>query len=325
MIIPIDAQGRVDDTVKRFAQIVQTKYPILIVTRFENYRFNTELLSMGKYILFDFSEYGANDWNRKETHIWSKNTDKFKYAFPGPEWDKFDEFVAKNPPIITFKRELLKKDASENIVPIEYICWGERYQTQTKKEFIERPIEVFNYWGWSHESRRVLHGRIWEHAAKKGIYVIDNLNYLKGALSDADNKRLWITANIPHYARIDMSYIYAVMGNCKLTLSLPGAGIKCFRAAEAPTNSLMVMQEDPLSWSFPWVDGENCIKVKIGNTMADISGTSGNCPEIPAIEEALQRTDLHRIYLEGVHNVENYRPDKYIPFIEKQINAAARL
>jgi len=322
MIISADKNGSADGTVVRIAELVNTDLPIIPITRIDNFIFDPELLKLKKWVLFDFSEYGANDWNRKETHIWGKNTDKFRYAFPGDEWLKFDDFVKKNPPTITFKRELLKKDVTDVLVPIEFPCWADKYPAQGKQPFINRRIELFNFWGWSHESRRTFHGNVWQHAAKTGKYIVDNLNFLEGALKDVDNKHLWVTANIPHYARIDMKYIYPLMYNSILGLSLPGAGIKCFRHAEVPAVSIMVMQEDQLAWSKEWVHGFNSIKVPIGDTMEDIMGINGS-PEIPAIEAALQRTDLWKIYLEGVNTCDWYRPENYIPnYIEKIINKA---
>ncbi len=322
MIVSADANGKADGTVVKIAELVKSKYPIIPITRLDGYKFNEQLLKLGKYILFDFCEYGANDWDRKETHLFGKNTDKFKYAFPGKEWDRFDEWVASNPPLVYFKRELLKKDSSANIIPIEYPSWAEESTRQGKQDFINRPIELFHCWGWSHESRRTFHGNVWQHAAKNGIYVVDNLNYIANSIKDIDNKRLWVTANVPHYARVNMDFIYSVLRNSILSLSLPGAGIKCFRHSEVSADSIMVMQEDPLAWSYEWIHGVNCIRVPIGDTMEDIMGINGS-PEIGSIELALKRTDLWKIYLEGVNNCDKYRPENYIAkYIEPIIKKA---
>ncbi len=322
MTITADAKSRTDGSGYSLCEKINNKYPIVLVSRTEHFEFNTELLKLKKYILVCFCEYGANDWDRKETHLFGKNTDKFTYAFAGDEWKKFDDWVKSNPPLLYFKRELLKADATDTVLPIEYPCIAPKFEPQGKQEYLNRPIELFNYWGWSHEARRVFHGRAWEHAAKTGIYLVDNLSYISHAVNDCDSQRLWVSVNIPSYARIDMNIIYNFIGNSKLCLSLPGAGIKCFRSSEIPVNSIMVLQDDPLEWTYEWVHGVNCIRVPIGTDMESIKGTSGDVPEIPAIEEALKRTDLWKIYLQGMATVDKYRIENYVPYLENLINNA---
>ncbi|NDH06592.1 hypothetical protein EBX93_11835, partial [bacterium] len=72
------------------------------------------------YVLADYTEYG---WDSKleNTHLFGKNTYEYWYERYAPtEWLKFDNWVAENPPKLYLKRELLLKDKTDNIQPIEY-------------------------------------------------------------------------------------------------------------------------------------------------------------------------------------------------------------
>src|SRR5689334_20600178 len=143
MIFSPDKQNRIDGTVNKILGSINSPIPLIGITRMDNFQFNDMLLTIkGKYAIFDYCEYGANDWDRKETHLFGSNTDRFKYAFPGDQWNRFDQWVRGNPPAIYFKRELLKKDASSLVYPIEYPCWGPKFQIQGKQEFINRRIEL---------------------------------------------------------------------------------------------------------------------------------------------------------------------------------------
>jgi hypothetical protein len=47
----------------------------------------------------------------------------------------------------------------------------------------------------------------------------------------------------------------------KIVISAWGIGRKCFRDAEAPFDSVMAIQETYYHYSYPWIDGKNCIKL----------------------------------------------------------------
>lgn len=310
MIVSPDKKGNIDGVVYSIIKDINSSIPLVPITILSDYEFNPELNKLDKYILFDFCEYGW-DWDRKETHIFGANTNKFKDKFNGNEWHKFDEFVKNNPAIIYFKRELLIKDYLDSflhdaIEPIEFPCFQPSYPIVTKEEFDKRPIEVFFSWGHSHEARRILHGEIFINAAKKGYGVVDNFTHFNESIRDYE--KVWASIYSPYFARIDMPTLLNIQGQSKLSVSLPGAGVKCFRNAESPINSVMVMQEDDLVWSYDWIDGVNCIKIpKNGNA-------------IETIEQALQRDDLYDIYVEGVKTCEKYMLNNYVKnYIEKTI------
>lgn len=108
MIVSPDKNDQIDGVVYTILKAIPSKIPLVHITKFENFVFNEDLLKLKEYILFDFCEYGANSWDRKQTHLFGKNTSDFKW-FKGREWKIFDEFVKSKPPLVYFKRELLKK------------------------------------------------------------------------------------------------------------------------------------------------------------------------------------------------------------------------
>lgn len=289
--------------------IKSDKVSLIPIVKHRDFIFNPDLLNLKTpYILFDFCEYGANTWDRKETHFFGKNSSSF--GFKGDEWAKFDDFINTNPPLIYFKRELLKKDVSDTVLPIEYPAWHKPAYI-TKESFETKPLEVFFNWGYSHESRRMLHGNIFVHGVKNNINVIDSFNNISFEIKNSKpSDRLWASIFTPYYSRINNHDVYEFQSLSKLSVSLAGAGIKCFRHSEAPLNSVMVKQQDPLAWSYEWIHKVNCIEVPLGDSMNDIRGLNGS-PEIQAIEDAL-KGDLYDIYMAGIENCSNYFITYYI-------------
>ncbi len=298
------------------------KYPVLLLARSENLTFNEEILSLaGKpYIIADYIENGW-DWDRKETLIVGKNCDKFADVCQSG-WDKLNDFIKENPPLLYFKRELLAKDKTDTVLPIEYVNLQPLFEPQTKDKFDARPISVFHYWGRSSDSRLIAHGEFWKNAARKGYSVCDNIYYFSGFMQDEVNQpNKWVTMNIPHYSRVEIKHILEINGLSKLSLSLPGAGVKCFRnCGESLCNSVMIMPEDNLSWSYPFVHGVNCVQFPIKEDVTSIKNEWDVCE---AIETALKRTDLYDIYLKGLETAKYYQIDNYIQnYLEPLINKA---
>jgi len=305
MIVSPDTKGTIDPILHNIIRDIRADIPIVAVTRLDNFQFDERLYDLKEYVLFDYVENFWN-WNRKETHLFGKNTDKFEYLFQGGEWMKFDAFVKANPPKKYFKRELLAKDQSDTVISSTYPCWHTGFKTQTREEFNSRRIDVFHYWGHSHESRRAFQGNAYLHAIKEDITIIDNIYYIGGFLAEK-HKRYWATMHIPHFARIDIGEILQVNNNSKLSLSMPGAGTRCFRDSESPINSVMIREYDELAFPYSWEHGVNCILYKDN--------------PIPYIEEALRRDDLYDIYLAGLETIEKYRIDNYLRnYIEPKIN-----
>lgn len=309
MLMTADARGRTDGTAHNFLQRVNSEVPIVLVSRVEDLQLNEAILNLDKYVLIDYVELGW-DWNRKYGHKWGENTDKFHEVFRSDDWKRFDEFVVKNPPLITFQRELLKKDVTDTLVPIAYPCFLPPEPTQNYDQFNGRPIQTIFSWGLSHEYRKTLHGDIWKEAGRYGYSVCDNLFYLQGFLQHEGNHKKWMTLNIPHYYRLPMEQFMPIHSLAKISISIAGAGRNCFRHCESPVNSVMLMWNDELAWHDDWIDGFNCIKCKQGEEIATINYWL-TMPE-----------ELYDIYLNGVAEVDKYRFNNYIPHIENLIKKA---
>jgi len=281
-------------------------FTAVVVTKREGYEFNPELMDIkGPWVLFDFIEYGWS-WDQKETHLFGVNTflDEFTkhFAFDG-QWDDFDSFVRNNPPLIYFKRELLQKDmgvnALCNVLPIEYPCFYPIPEPQSFEDFCARPIDVSYLWGESHPDRVKLHIKIYKGQLKYGYHLLDNALHIEGCFKDvpAGQRQVWLSQKIPHYARYSMEDVLMIGSASKISVSMPGAGVKCFRHSESPINSVMVKTRDELAWSYPWAD-HNCILSSPRNFFCEV--------EVKPME-------LYRKYLNGVENCRNYHIDNYIP------------
>lgn len=304
MVYLANAIAETDGSAHQMLLNVGSKLPIVLVSRPNKFVFNEQLLSLSEYCLVDFCEYG-HDVEIADTHFFGKNTDE--RFFSGDEWKRFDEWVANNPPKLYLKRELLQKDVSDTVKPIEYAAWFEPPAIESKEKFDSRPLSVFFSWGYSSEYRRQLHGKIWSDAHKYGYMVCDNLFYLQKFIQHEENEKKWATINIPWYARHNMADILNVQAMAKISVSMPGAGKKCFRHSESPLNSVMAMVHDKMAWSFPWVDGENCLSLVLEK-------------EIPLLEYHLDQTSLYDIYVNGVENCRKYYLPNYLNHLEKLIN-----
>lgn len=295
MVIIADGRGQIDSAYHTLVRHIPTDKTIVMVSWAENFVFNDALLSVKDYYLICFCEYGW-DANLTETHIWGLNSKNFSRYYNN-DWIKFDNWVKENPPKLLLKRELLKKDVSEKVKAIEYPCVTHHWAVDTKEQFDNRPLSTFQYWGRSNENRLRIHGEIWHHASKKGFSVCDNVYYINKFLQEEKGEK-WVTLWIPHYERVDVNDLLKINAISKLSLSWGGAGFKCFRTAEAPVNSVMVMWENNYAFSYDWNE-TNCILVQPGK-------------ELEGIDKALTNPLLYEIYLAGIENCNKYRIDNYI-------------
>jgi hypothetical protein len=306
----------IDGSVWKIAQTINSPIPIVPVSRINNYKFNTDLYRLSDYVLLDYVEYDWNwDLEKSGTHLFGHNTNEFHH-FDTPDWRTFDQWVNENPPKIYFKRELLKTTIAPSflkVAALDYPCWLQALPPiVSKEEFNKRAIDLFWFWGRSHEERLKLHGEIWMYAAEKGYGVCDNLMYLPQFLQNESGKKM-VTANIPHYCRIPIEGILGVNGMSKISAALPGAGRKTFRGTgESPVNSVVMMMEDNLAYSYEWKNNFNCLKFKEFGE------------ELDTMEEALNNPNLYDIYVNCVKNCENYLINNYkTKYIERIINEFA--
>ena len=85
----------------------------------------------------------------------------------------------------------------------------------------------------------------------------------------------------------------------KISVSMPGSGVKCFRSTESPVNAVPAMMEDDMAWSYPWLHGVNCVRLDRMNLFGDLFN-------------ATQREDLHAIYIGAQETIELYRSRRYV-------------
>lgn len=304
MIVVADAKGRTDGSMHRFLEMIESPLPIVLMARTAGYRFNEALLGLDKFLLFEASEHGW-DWFLKDTHEWGRNTERFPH-FEDKEYKKFADFVAAKPPVITFTRELLQKDVRENHLPLDYPGWYAAAGVDTKEQFDKRVIEVFNFWGRSHEDRVRLHASLIEGSMHYGYSISDNPYYFENFMTKEDGVK-WLSWWIPWYARMDMQQVLSVNGMSKISIAYPGAGVKTFRASEVSVNSVMLKPFDNLAWTFPWTK-ENSIPCHCHE-------------EVVSILKALKNPNLYDIYVAGVENAKKYQADSYAKYLSEKIKS----
>lgn len=275
---------------------------IIPISYFGNYKFNDALLQIKKKIVvIDYIEHGW-DFDFIKPNILGCDIHKSCGHLNNEEYAKLDQWAKANPPTLTFKRELARKDLSDHYKPIEFLCYWPSQRIVSREEFDNRPIEVFNYWGLSNPIRPRVHGEIFIHAHNNGY------NFVDGWDQKLLDKRNWVTLHAPHYLRVKMSQIMEWVKRSKICLSMPGAGIKCFRHAEL-SSSIMALPYDELAWSHDWNHGENCVRLKEGE-------------EIETLLLWLKSERLYEIYLKAQETFDRYRPERYareyiIPNIER--------
>jgi hypothetical protein len=123
-------------------------------------------------------------------------------------------------------------------------------------------------------------------------------------------ERIFALLHVPHYRRIHINKIMDWQAQSKVSISMRGAGAKCFRDAEASFNCVMAREApEEVSWSYPWcpdntMESWNCI------------GLRGGCPVEDWVETLycflrLQQGRLYPLYLAGIENNKKYHADLY--------------
>lgn len=295
-----DARDQIDGTVnnnllahfRERASLDSADVVIVPISMYHDYQFNPALRRISKpVVIVDFMEYEWQ-WDEPDTHLFGKNTRECRWL--RENWYPFDDWVRERNPIMYFKRELLRKDVSDRVKPVEWGCYLDSGPIQSEEEFNNRRLEVFFTWGYSHISRPVLHGRIFEGINSHGLGVISNYDQFDAHFSHEKTRRNWMTVHTPHFARRSIEEIMRFQRQAKITVSLPGCGRKCFRSTEAPVSSIMALHEDELAWSHDWIHGENCIRLRKGHEYEDL-------------EAATRRDDLYKIYLGSQATIDKYR------------------
>lgn len=290
---------------------------ILPITYQDNYVFDHELMEVveasgKKLVVVDFVEYG---WDVPyPSHIFGVNTDKWESKFRNLDYFKLDEFLYRNGSrvVLYFKRELVEGGmfgAPFKILPAEYpgVVTLPNNPTDTFEEFNNRPIDVIMTWGLSNPSRPILHGEFVKQSALNGQHLVSNIEHVTVCHKRGD-KRMVVMAHIPDFARISNDILFRLQAMSKISISMNGAGFKCFRHAESSYNAVMAFQENNLEWSYPWDDGINSIELPNREEGVLID-------EYKSYEKIMQYLNsphqLYSMYLEGIHNWKNYEINKY--------------
>lgn len=278
------------------------------VSRTDRFRFNQALRGMTKpWVLVDFSEFFW-DFPFEHSHVWGRNMLDFPWFCQNEDWRHLDQLVRDNPPRMIWQRELLQKDVSPTLQPIEWLAEETPERPQSKDEFYGRPCDVLHTWGRSHESRVQLHGDIFKGASHFGYDPVGQWDYMEDY--EKRGMRFWAAIHVPDWRRAAMSTFYHWSRRSKLTTSWPGCGYKSFRHAEAPIASIMALPKNALAWTYEWKHGENACVVDIGTGVETVRE---HVNAVPQMYEFLKRDDLHEIYQRGLETAGKYHPRHFFP------------
>jgi hypothetical protein len=315
-----DARGQIDGSVQshllahlpdQVSSPHDSNVCVIPISFFADYKFNPKLndIPAGKpIVIIDFTEAEWCFFNEKtETHRFGYNTRENRWF--NANWYPFDDWARCRQPILYFKRELLAAHVADRILPVEWPCYLSDAPVQSEEEWNRRPLEVFFNWGYSNPVRPKLHGDIF-HAMNNGIGVISEASQFDGFIQNHPAARAWMSVFTPWYSRVKITDLLTFQRQAKLSVSLPGAGVKCFRHAESPCESIMALQEDALAWSYPWEHGVNCVRLRNGHEFEDL-------------DAATQRPDLYDIYRKSQETIAHYRGPTYArEYVLARIEAA---
>jgi len=230
-----------------------------------------------------------------------------------------------------FKKELfVNEDLTKipfTVKPIEFINTLPKYITHTKKEFNKRLIDIYMVWSFSSRSRALLHGELVKYSAIDGRWnLICDHSYL---LKDKNPGKIALIFTPPS-KRITLKALMDYQNQTKISISAAGSAQKCHRHLESPWNSIMAMQDTNLVWTYPWIDGKNCIILPVLEKKENANIWS-NCmideaASVQKIKMYLKQPDkLYAIYLEGIKSALNYQIVNYIPkYVAKEILEALK-
>lgn len=319
-ITSLDLNGKIDNCIRdqimsqldHADNIDNADYVALCVTYFDDWEFylnEFQKIKHKPFVIFDFIEYGHN--SSIFDHIISINTDKYKYKFLNKDYLILDEKLKEVNIKCYFKRELGKNhiiNANFPIKPIDYLSlYLSDYEIESEEKYYKRPIDIFFTWGWSSPSRPLLHGCFYQMAEELNYSIVSDHSHLYKEKKFNIDKPLVYSAYTPHHSRMHMSEILALQGLSKISISLNGAGVKCYRHSESPINSLMALQENDLKWNYEWDDSNSIIlpNLKSKNIIdADAS--------VRKLIEEIKSNNLYDRYVRCVKNNKLYNQKKYI-------------
>ena len=181
---------------------------------------------------------------------------------------------------------------SFQMVPFDIVTDHPKYERQTLEGFCNRSLDVF----WSQSIHTLSRKELWEHRSKLPTSLVN------------DKYRHCFSAKS----------LFDLQNEARITIALEGGGIKCQSHCEACVNSVMVMPDLEMVEPYPWIDGENCIRLPYkfggegswlkpeGRGIIDIEGSL-----LKLRENLVNPNKLYAIYCAGIANAENYRLPNY--------------
>lgn len=134
--------------------------------------------------------------------------------------------------------------------PIDFYNFLEWPTIHSFEEFQARPIDVFLSYGLSHPLRPAVHAALMASCHEMGWTFITKPEHMLH-----EEPPYVVLLHTPYYDRLEMDDIMLLQSQSKITISLPGAGTKCFRHSESPINSVMAFPLDDVVWQAGW--GQN--------------------------------------------------------------------
>lgn len=306
-IVSADSQGRIEGVCmanilchlpNRVESIEQADVIVVPVAYYGDYAFNPELLRVKKpVVLMSFLEfYGQQD--SSHTHLIGINHSTAWPKCANHEWQKLHDWARDSNVVMRFTRELLQQHVSEAVMPIEWPCYLDAWPLESKRAFDVRPFEAMFNWGMSSHLRPMLHGQIYGLMGDGKIDVIGHWDHIDAKANEPHRK--WLSIHTPHTHRIHVNEIARRQAQSKMCVSIPGAGIKCFRSTEHLVHTVPVKLADNLAWSFPWEHGNNCLILHSGEK------------HMAAALDTYCSYNLYDIYVNAQILADKYRPHRYM-------------
>lgn len=296
------------------SQIEDADYVALLITDMDNWELDESEFDKIKhkpFVIFDFLEY--TPYCAFNNHLVGYNTNEYIHFLKSKKMVKLDDVLKFVYIKCYFKRELYKGiefDCEYPVYPIEYVVMPEylglsEFKIDDEKEYNNRPIDIFFNWGRSNPSRLELHGAFYSLAEKFGYSVVSDYNHLHNEKKYNPDRPIIFTVYSPMHTRVHIHDVTAVQAISKITVSLNGHGVKCFRNSEASVNSLMAIQENSLKWTHEW-DESNSIILPNKKNNIDVEFS------IKKMIELLGSNELYKRYTNCIENSKLYNQKKYI-------------
>ena len=279
----------------------------------QNYNFKKHNIGNKPIVVIDYNELGPFTLNDNfigfNTHSWFKQ-------FEG--WNNLNYWLQdiQSNIKIYFKREFEKGSYHPPIptYPIEYMSFNERFwnqNTQSFEEFNKRIFKLALIFSLSHTSRPLLFAKLVEKLYCCNMCFDERiLEYNEYYDSSFNNNEGILLLYKPCFFRLHHNKMMDLYQKSKISISLHGAGKKCNRETEVSFESVPAIQETNQYYTYPWIDGKNCI----------ILPNQKNDPFRLDLEDAInkmlsylqQPEELYQIYLNSQKNSLNYRIDNYL-------------